>query len=56
MSDVKADWYLRRVKYSSYHMTVVGNLDNAEPLGFCKQIFSEQESSSFLHFHTFTLH
>lgn len=55
MHDTEADWYLQGVKHFSFHMTVVGNLDSTEPPGFCKQIFSEQESCSFLPPPTFML-
>lgn len=37
MNDNEADWYLQGEKYFSYHLAVVGNLDNNEHPGFSTQ-------------------
>lgn len=55
MNDTKAS-EVQGLKYFSYHMTVVSNLHNIELPGLCKQIFSEQETSSFPPPHTFMLY
>lgn len=55
MNDTTAS-EVQGLKYFSYHMTLVNNLDNTELPGFCKQIFSEKETSSFPPPHTFTLY